>query len=118
MQRIGGIIEIVADGVRIAAKGSFTYNLGIPQKTSVIGAEEPLGYTEAAKAAYIEGETVHLSELDLAALVRMNNATVDLTLPNGRVFVMREAFYAGDGEGSTEEGAVKVRFESKSAELI
>jgi hypothetical protein len=31
---------------------------------------------------------------------------------------MREAFYAGDGEGSTEEGAVKVRFESKSAELI
>lgn len=118
MQRIGGIIEIVADGKRIAAKGSFTYNLGKPQKTSVIGAAEPLGYSEAPKAAYIEGETVHLSELDLAALIDTTNATIDLTLPNGRVFVMREAFYAGDGEGSTEEGAVKVRFESKSAELI
>lgn len=118
MQRVGGVIEIVADGKRILAKGAFTYNLGKDTNTEVMGAREVLGFTATPKAPYIEGETVHTAELDLAALVQMQNATIDLTLPNGKVFVLRNAVYTGDGEGNTEEGAVKVRFVGTSAELI
>lgn len=118
MQRVGGIIEITADGLRIVAAGDFTYNLGRPKRTPILGPSTVLGYSETAQEAYIEGETVHTADLDLAALVGIKNATIDLTLPNGKTVVLREAAYVADGEGSTGEGRIKVRFSGTSAEII
>jgi hypothetical protein len=34
------------------------------------------------------------------------------------VIALRDAWYAADGEGNTEEGNIKVRFEGKSGEEI
>jgi hypothetical protein len=112
MARVGGIIRVTVDGTEVRAKGEFTYNLGLPKNESVIGAGSVHGYKSTPQAAYVEGEVTDTNDLDLVALVSVTNSTIILELANGKSVVLRQAYYAGDGEGTTGEGAVKVRWES------
>jgi len=41
-QRVGGIITVKVNGGQLAAKGSFSYNLGINKRESVLGSKNLL----------------------------------------------------------------------------
>jgi hypothetical protein len=101
--------------VQYRAKGSFKYNLGKPKREPVLGQDDVHGYTEKPQAAYIEGTITDDADLDLANLVQMVSKTVTIELANGKVISLRDAVFTGDGEGSTEEGEITVRFDGKSA---
>lgn len=117
-QRKGGVIAVALNGEVQDAKGAFTYNLGRPKRTAVIGSDGRVhGYKEEGQPGYIEGELTDRGSLDLEALVKFADGTVTLELANGKVIVLRDAFYAADGEGNTEEGALKVRFEGNAEEV-
>lgn len=117
-QRKGGLIELQVAGVKHDAKGSFSYNLGRPVREAIVGADSVHGFKEAPQVAFIEGEVTDRGTLDLAQLLNTTDATVTLTLANGKVIVLRDAWFAGEGTASTEEGAIPVRFEGASAEEI
>lgn len=112
MSRVGGILYLKIDGNQLKAKGNFTYNLGIPKRESVMGADGVHGFKETPQPAFIEGEITDHSTLDLAALLKTEEATATLELNNGKVIVLRDAFYAADGNAQTEEGNVQMRLES------
>lgn len=116
--RVGGIIEFKANGNLFSAKGSFTYNLGQAKRDPVIGHDSVHGYKELPQAPRIEGAITDRSDLDLQALLNLQNATVTLTLANGKIIVLREAFYAGEGDVTTEEGEIQALFHGTSAEEI
>lgn len=118
MQRRGGMIAVKIDGVVQLAKGSWSYNLGRAKREPIIGSDGVHGYKETPQAAYIEGEITDRSDLDLAALVEAANSTVTLELANGKVIVLREAAFTGDGTASSDEGAIQVRFDGSNAEEI
>lgn len=117
-QRRGGIIQVQTNGELLDAKGSWTYNLGRPKREPVIGSDGVHGYKEVPQVAFIEGEATDRGSLDLAKLVTMKDATVTLALANGKTVVLRNAWYAGDGTGNTEEGNVQIRFEGASGEEV
>jgi hypothetical protein len=117
-QRRAGIIQFNRSGVLLDAKGSFTYNLGRPKREAVIGSDGVHGFMEKPQVAFIEGEITDRSTLDLADLVIAEGDTVTLQLANGKVIALRDAWFAGDGTGNTEEGNIGVRFEGKSGEEI
>jgi hypothetical protein len=117
-QRRAGLIQFNIDGVLYDAKGNFTYNLGRPKREAVIGADGVHGYKETPQPAFIEGEITDRGDLDLNSLVTMSGKTVTLTLGNDKVVALRDAWYAGEGTGNTEEANIAVRFEGKSAEEI
>lgn len=117
-QRVGGIIYLKVDGELYSAKGNFTYNLGRARAEAVIGAEAVHGYKETPQVPFIEGEVTHRGDVDLDALVSIRDATVTLELANGSVIVLRNAWFAAEGTGNTEEGNVGVRFEGMSADEI
>lgn len=48
----------------------------------------------------------------------MDNATVTLELANGKMIVLRNAWFASEGTVQTEEGTIALRFEGISAEEI
>ena len=52
------------------------------------------------------------NRLDVQLMVSATNSTVILELPNGKSVVLRSAYFASEGEGSTGEGEIKVRWES------
>ncbi|MEX2630030.1 MAG: phage tail tube protein [Tistlia sp.] len=116
--RRGGIIYFAIDGTQYDAKGNFTYNLGAGKREAIVGADAVHGYKETPQVARIEGEITDSSELALSALIALDGVTVTLELANGKVVVLREAWYAADGDGQTEEGNLQVLFHGKSAEEV
>lgn len=116
--RKGGIIQFQLNGVLQDAKGNFTYNLGRPKREPLVGADGVHGYKETPQVAFIEGEITDRGTLDLNGLVTMKDATVTLELANGKVIALRDAWYASEGTGNTEEGNIGVRFEGASAEEV
>lgn len=116
--RVGGIIELKIDGSIQSAKGNFTYNIGRGKKEAVIGADAVHGYKETPQVAFIEGEITDKDTLNLEALVTTTDATVYLRLANGKIIVLRSAWYAAEGTGNTDEGNIGVRFEGMSGEEI
>lgn len=118
MGRVGGVIEVQVNGQRVSAKGSFSYNLGTPVKTAVVGADNVHGFSEVPQAPMIEGATTDSEDLDTKALTEISNATVVVRLATGKTVVLREAWYAGDGVGTTEEGEFPLKFEGLSAEIF
>lgn len=116
-QRRGGIITVQVNGEKYDAKGEYTYNLGRPQRAAIVGSDEVHGFTETPQVGFIEGEITDRAELDLNALVTIEDATVTLALANGKVIVLREAWYAGDGNAATQEANITTRFEGYAEEV-
>lgn len=118
MSRRGGIISVQVDGQVYDAKGAFTYNLGRPKREAIVGADRVHGYKETPQVPTIEGTITDSSDLDLDKLLTLKDATVTLALANGKVIVLRGAYYAGDGEVSTDEGEIGVSFQGTGAEEV
>ena len=116
--RRGGIIFVKINGEIYNAKGNFTYNLGKSKRDAIVGADAIHGYKETPQIPFIEGEFTDAPTMDLEKLVTAENATVTLELANGKVISLREAWYAGEGTGNTDEGNIGVRFEAISGEEI
>ena len=116
--RVGGIIELKIDGAIYNAKGNFTYNLGRPMREGVIGADAVHGFKETPQVAFIEGEITDRADMSLDSLTGTTGATVYLRLANGKIIVLRDAWFAGEGTGNTEEGNIAVRFEGMSGEEV
>lgn len=117
-QRRAGLIQVQVNGEIQDAKGEFSYNLGRPKRTAIVGSDGVHGYKEEPQVAFIEGMLTDRSTLDLDAVVTAKDQTVTVTLANGKMVALRDAWYAGDGTAKTGEGEVAVRWEGKSAEEI
>lgn len=113
-----GIVDFKADGQRYFAKGNWTYNIGADKSEEVVGADGVHGFSEKPQAPFIEGVITDQSDLDLKKLLTLKNATVTLSLRNGKVVVLRQARYAGDGNVTTEEGEIEARFVGLSGEEV
>ena len=116
-KRVGGIIELKAAGNVYAAKGAFTYNLGRPKRDPVMGHSGYHGYKELPQEGFIEGVVTDSDDISLETLVTIKNAQVTLTLANGKIIVLRDAVFTGEGTGNTEEGEISVRFSGKGEEV-
>ncbi len=117
-QRRAGLIQVQVNGEIHDAKGTWTYNLGRPKRDAIIGADGIHGFKEIPQVAFIEGEVTDRGDLDVAALATIENATITLTLASGKVVVLREAWFSSEGNVSTDEANIAVRFEGAGAEEI
>lgn len=115
MARRAGTISFTANGVRYDAVGNFTYGLGTEEREVLKGPDRVHGYKAMPGTPFIEGEIRDAADLDLKAFFNLTDATVTLQLANGKSVVLREAWYAGEGTGQTEEANVVARFEGLSA---
>jgi len=117
-RRVGGILFIKVNGELFQAKGEFTYNLNPVKRESVVGSDTVHGFKEEPKPLFIEGAITDSDELDLVAFQQIRDATVTVELANGKVAVLRQAFYAADGDVTSSEGEIQVRFEGLSGEEV
>lgn len=117
-QRRAGIIQFNVGGVLYDAKGNFTFGLGTPKREAIVGSDAVHGFMEKPQVAFIEGAITDRGSLDLKTLFNLTGQTVTLAEANGKVIVLRNAWYAGEGQGSTEEAEIGVRFEGQSAEEV
>jgi len=116
--RRSGTLFVKVSGTQYDAKGNFTYNIGSPKRDAIVGADRVHGYKELPQVPYIEGEITDASDLDLAAFTQLKDETITLELANGKVFILRDAWYAAEGNVQTEEANIQVRFEGMSGEEV
>lgn len=110
-RRVGGIVFFKIDGTQFSAKGNWSYNIGVPKKEMIAGADSVHGFKEVPQVPFIEGTVTDNSDLDLEALQKSRDVTCTLELANGKVISIEEAVFASDGNGSSEEGEIEVRME-------
>lgn len=117
-QRRAGLLQLQTSGEIQDAKGDFDYNLGVVKRTAVVGRDGVHGFKEEPQVAFIEGTITDRGTLDVKALANGTDVTVTLNLANGKTVVLRNAWFAADGNVNTGEGEIKVRWEGKSAQEI
>ncbi len=117
-RRVGGILLFKLDGQLFQVKGEWTYDIGVPKRTAVVGADGVHGFKEEPKVPFMEGALTDNDELSLEALFRFRDGTATLELANEKIIVIREAFYAGEGTVTTGEGEIATRIEGISGEEI
>lgn len=117
-QRVAGLIQVKANGEIYDAKGNFSYNLGLPLREAIIGSDGIHGFKETPQVAFVEGAITDRGTLDLRALASGRDLTVSLALGNGKMVVLSDAWFAGEGTGSSEEAEVAVRWEGANAEEV
>lgn len=117
-RRVGGILSLKIGGELYSAKGEFSYDLGIPKRTAVVGADGVHGFSEKPKVPFIEGAITDNDALDLKALQTTRDVTATLELANGKVMVLRECWYASDGVVKSDEGEIPLRLEGMSADEV
>lgn len=116
--RIGGIIFGKINGEQMRLKGSWTYNLGQPKRDGVVGADGVHGFADQVQVPFFEGAISDSGDTDLKALLGITDATLTLELANGKVIVLRSAWFAGEGNVTTEQGEIDARFEGMRAEEV
>lgn len=117
-QRRAGLIQVQTDGEIQDATGNWSYNLGLPKREAMIGADGVHGYKETPQVPFIEGAITDRGTLDLAAMVSGTGKTITLNLANGKTITLGGAWYANEGTASTESGEIPVRWEGKTASEI
>ncbi len=117
-QRRAGVLIFKVDGTQYDAKGTFTYSPGFEKKTAIVGADKVHGFAGERTVPHIEGAITDAPELALAALLALDDVTVTLELANEKTFMLRNAWYAGEGNPSTEQAEIPVRFEGLDGEEI
>ena len=115
---IGGMLYLEVNGARIDAKGEFTYGLGLPKRTPIIGADNVHGWSTEVQVPYIEGALTVTGTTDEKAICTLEGATATLQLQNGKVFVLTQACYAGEGNIKTKESEMAMRLEGIRGEVI
>jgi len=83
--RRAGIIYLKVDGDQKECVGDFSYNIGAPKRTALIGSDGVHGFGEEPQVAFIEGEVRDSYGLDLETLAKLEDVTVTLELNNGKV---------------------------------
>lgn len=116
--RRSGKLSLQVNGTVYDAVGEFTYNLGQPKREGLVGPDKVHGYKELPQIPMIEGEIRDAQDLDVAQFLNLTNATITLELANGKTVMLREAWYAGDGNVGSEEANIEMKFEGISAEEI
>lgn len=116
--RRSGTINIQVNGKVYDAVGEFSYNLGQPKREALVGPDRVHGYKELPQQPMIEGEIRDASDLDVASFLNLTDATITIELANGKTIMLRQAWYAGDGNIATEEANVEFKFEGMSCEEV
>ena len=119
MNARAGIIYVKVDGLQYDAKGEFTWNLGAEKREGIPGADgKNHGFKTSTQIPFIEGKITDSGTLSMKKLTSLTDATATVELANGKVFVLKNAYYAAEGTVSSEEGEVEFRLEGMDADEI
>lgn len=116
--RIAGVITLTINATSYMLAGDFTYDIGGYKREMMSGPDGVHGYKETVKIPFIEGDLRDTSAVNLATLTNITDATVVLSLANGKTISLYNAVFTGDGVCATGEATIKARFEGLSATEI
>lgn len=117
-RKIAGVITLTVDGVKQSCAGDFQFNLGTPERTTLVGQDGVHGFSETPRAPWIEGNLRYTKGFDVKAFFNKDGVDAQLRLCTGETFVFIDGWVNGDGTVSTTEATIPFRFDAMSAEKV
>jgi hypothetical protein len=116
---LAGAIVLSSGGKRFRLKGTFTYNLGAPERKVIMGHQGPEGYSEMPTPPSLEGAITDHGTFNVRQeLFDFVDRPLILELKNGKTIIFEQAWFEGDGNTTTEEAEIKVKFGAMSAREV
>lgn len=109
--RIAGTAFIKLDGGQLSLVGTLSIQPMSRTREGVVGMDGIHGYKESTIIPYIEAEVTKNPELSLKDIERVADSTVTAECADGTVYVLRNAWFAGEATLDAAEGKVTLRFE-------
>lgn len=110
MAKIGGTCYVKVDGAQLELTGGIETPLNTSTKESVVSQSGGVNYTEKHRASYIKGTFVITKDFPIDKIFDSDDMTVTAELANGWVFVLSNAFVAGESNYNAEEGTAELEF--------
>lgn len=118
LHRVAGTSYVKVDAGQLALRGSHTIRPAAFTREGIAGLDGVHGYKETPRIPSIEVEVTLTRDLSVKKVAGLTNVTVTSELANGRVFVLSQAWQAGDLDLNAVEGSVTIRFEGMSCREI
>lgn len=116
--RVAGTTFVAVNGKTLSVRGSAKIGMGTELRTAVIGLDGIHGMKGAFQVPFIEVLVTNRNDLDLKAILAMENGTVTAQQPGGKSYALRDAWCASPGEVDLDEGQLTLRFEGMSIEEV
>lgn len=110
--RLAGIASVTIDGQSFSIVGEGTYVLSASTRATLKGQSGVEGYSEMPNEGKISWKGRDSSSVDIAALNDAVNATIVLSLANGKTIIGRNMWRTGDPVSvNTEDGSFSIEFD-------
>lgn len=118
MSIVAGILSFNVGGTRYNVGGDYTVMPLGEKREPLEGMDGSVGMKVERKAPMIEGQIYDRSDLDVLTFLTAKGVNVTLELENGKAWVLRNAFYSGEGNINPGEATIDVRFHGESIEEV
>lgn len=110
---LAGTLSATIDGKAFSVAGEGTYRCSGSKRETLMGQDGYHGFSEMPAAGKISWKGRDSSVVSVSALSEASDATVVLSLANGKIIIGRNMVRIGDGpiEVNTEDGTFAVDFE-------
>lgn len=108
---LAGTASVVANGVNYMLVGDLSYDPSTVKRETKTGQDGVHGFSEMPKPGKISGTFRDSGSLTVADFNAMTNATVVLSLANGKTVIGRNMWTIDAQEVKTAEGTVEVSWE-------
>lgn len=113
-----GTLVFMIDGVQHAIAGDFTINPRTEAREPVTGMDGSIGMKVERTAPMISGQIRDRAGLDVKAITQMKGVTITAEQENGKAWVLRDAFFSGEGDLDVGEGTIAARWHGASIEEV
>jgi hypothetical protein len=113
-----GTLRLLIDGVQYAIAGDFNIDPLSEKREPVVGWDGSGGMKVERKLPMIEGQIRDTDGLDVQALVSQRDVTITAEMENGKAWVLRNAFFSGDGTVDPGEGTIAARWHGESIDEV
>lgn len=113
-----GVAFATIDGEPVDVKGAVEYNLGFAMRESVSGVGGLHGIKETDRPAWVQFTATRPDISVLDELLTAHEATVVVGFRDGTVLTLSDSSFVGEGDISSEEDEIQLRYEGRSADLL
>ncbi len=117
-QRIAGVCFFRVGATQMRLRANLKVQALDTSKTGIAGMDSVHGFKEEPVVPSIEAQITDLAQLSIKAFQQITDETITAELANGKVYLLRDAWYAGVPDTDAGNGTIEMKFEGLSCEEI